>query len=170
MSDLKRMVAILQLLKKVNRSVGKTFIQKAIYFLQEGLHEDMDYNYKLHFYGPYSQKLANDINILEDLGLISVDFDPDKYGYSITITQDGIAFLNKLRPKYGIDENKLEKVLNIIGEELVKGMELLGTVLYFVKLTNDENKIKKAVNSVKPHFSDREIEEALKRLKKEGII
>ena len=146
MDDLKRMIVILQLLKKVNREVGKTFIQKSIYLLQERLKENLDYDYKLHFYGPFSQELANDIDTLEDLGLISVDYDPEGYGYRIRITEEGIDFLNKFQAQYGIDKNKLEKVLRLVSGEFVRGMEILGTVLYFAKLTDDENEIKKLVN------------------------
>jgi len=169
MDDLKRMIVILQLLKKVNREVGKTFIQKSIYLLQEGLKENLDYDYKLHFYGPFSQELANDIDTLEDLGLISVDYDPEGYGYRIRITEEGIDFLNKFQAQYGIDKNKLEKVLKLVSGEFVRGMELLGTVLYFAKLTDDENEIKKLVNMVKPHFSEKEISEALEKLRDEVL-
>jgi len=170
MDDLKRMIVILQLLKKVNREVGKTFIQKSIYLLQEGLKENLDYDYKLHFYGPFSQELADDIDTLEDLGLINVDYNPEGYGYQIRVTEEGISFLNRFQTQYGIEEEKLEKVLNLISGEFVTGMELLGTVLYFAKLTNDEDEIKKLVNMVKPYFPEREISEALERLKKEGLI
>jgi len=169
MDDLKRMIVILQLLKKVNREVGKTFIQKSIYLLQEGLGENLDYNYKLHFYGPFSQELADDIDTLEDLGLIDVNYNPGGYGYQIRITEEGLSFLNRFQTQYGVEEKKLEKVLNLISGEFVRGMELLGTVLYFARLTDDENELKELVNMLKPHFSDSEIREALQRLKNEGI-
>ena len=149
--------------------MGKTFIQKSIYLLQEGLKENLDYDYKLHFYGPFSQELADDINTLEDLGLINVDYNPDGYGYEIKITNEGISFLNKFQSRYGVEENKLEKVLDLISGELVRGMELLGTVLYFVKLTDNEDELKKLVNMIKPHFYDEEINRALQKLRDEGI-
>ncbi len=170
MDDFKKIVAILQLLKKVNREVGKTFIQKSIYLLQEGLKENLDYDYKLHFYGPFSQELADDIDTLEDLGLIDVNYDPKGHGYHIRITEEGKSFLSRFQAQYGIENDKLEKVLNLISGEFVREMELLGTVLYFAKLTGDENEIKKLVNMVKPHFPEREISKALQRLRNEEII
>lgn len=170
MDDFKRMVVILQLLEKVNREVGKTFIQKSIYLLQEGLKENLGYDYKLHFYGPFSQELADDIDTLEDLGLINVDYNLKGDGYQIRITEEGISFLNRFKTQYGIEEEKLKKVLDLINGEFVRGMELLGTVLYFAKLTNNENELKKLVNMVKPHFSDEEIRGALQRLKNERIV
>ena len=64
MREIKRFVAILSLLKNAQGTVGKTFIQKGIYILQEGLEEDLGYRYKLHFYGPFSQELATDVDTL----------------------------------------------------------------------------------------------------------
>lgn len=169
MKDLERFVTILSLLENAQRNVGKTFIQKGIYILQEGLKEDLDYKYKLHFYGPFSQELANDIDALHDMGLINVDYDVNRNGYQIEITDRGRDFLRKFG-NHGVKVEKIKKVLLLIGKEQVRGMELIGTVLYFAKLTCDDSEIKKLVNMVKPHFSDNEIEEALKRLKEEGII
>lgn len=169
MSDLERFVTILSLLENSQRNVGKTFIQKGIYILQEGLKENLDYQYRLHFYGPFSQELANDIDTLHDMGLINVEYDVNRNGYQIGITDKGREFLRKFG-NYGADVEKIKKVLSLIGKEQVRGMELIGTVLYFAKLTRDDSEIKRLVNMVKPHFSDTEIEEALKRLREEGII
>ena len=169
MNDLKKFIAILRLLECVQKKVGKTFIQKGIYILQEGLEENIGYRYKLHFYGPFSQELASDIDALHDMGLIDVKYDINSNGYQIEITDRGKKFLEK----FGNNEvkaEKIKKVLSLIGKEQVKGMELIGTVLYFAKLTDDESEIKKLVNMVKPHFSNDEIEKALKRLKEEGVI
>jgi len=169
MDDLKRLVVILQILKKINREVGKTFIQKSIYLLQEGLKENLNYDYKLHFYGPFSQVLADDIDTLEILDLIDVKYNPGGYGYQIRITKEGISFLDKFQTQYGVEDEKLQKVLSLINGEFGRGMELLGTVLYFARLTDYKDELKKLVNMVKPHFSDKEIMETLQRLKDEGI-
>lgn len=170
MITLKRYAYILELLKKMDVKVGKTFLQKAIYIIQEGLKEQLNYHYKLHFYGPFSQELANDIEALNDMGLIDVEFDPDGYGYNIRITDKGKQFLEKLRDqKIEVEKEKINKVLPLIEDENIKRMELLGTVLYFSRLTNDEEEIKKLINMVKPHFPNQEISEALKKLKDERI-
>ncbi len=172
MKALRRYVYILEILEKIRASVGKTFLQKAIYILQEGLGVNLDYNYKLYFYGPYSQELTNDIEALNDMGLVDIKFDPEKYGYDISITQRGKKFLKKLKEEYNIEpeENKIEKVLSLIKGQNAKAMELLGTVLYFAKLTDDERELKKLVNLVKPHFSDSEIKLALKSLRAKRLL
>jgi len=166
----KQYSALIGLLQKVAKPVGKTFLQKGIYILQEGLGEKLEYDYRLHFYGPYSQELANDINFLHDLGLISIDSDPTGYGYQIEITEYGTKFFEENFKDYAIEEGKLNNIISIIGKDYAKEMELIGTTLYFAKLSNNDEEIKQLVNMVKPHFNANDIELALKKLREENII
>jgi len=167
---LKRLEAILKLLKGIREPVGKTFIQKGIYFLQEGLREDLGYKFRLYIYGPYSSDLAGDIDTLEDIGLIKVNYAPDGYGYLIKITPEGEDFLNKKLTEHSVPEEKIDKIINLLGGEQVKKMELLGTLLYFSRLSDNPEEIKQLVNVVKPHFSHNDIENGFNQLKKEGVI
>ncbi len=169
LNTLDRFVTILRLLDKVPKEVGKTFIQKGLYILQEGLGKNLGYPYKLYFYGPFSQDLANDIDALHEMGLIDVRYDAEKGWYSIKITERGRRFLEKFR-NYGASDREVNRVLSLIEGRDARKMELLGTVLYFAKLTSDPGEIKRLVNTVKPHFDDGEIEEALKLLRKEGLV
>ena len=49
-------------------------------------------------------------------------------------------------------------------------MELIGTTLYFSKLTSDESEITKLVNTVKSHFPEGEIKDTINYLNKEGVL
>ncbi|RKY88423.1 hypothetical protein DRQ09_02885 [candidate division KSB1 bacterium] len=167
---LKRLDAILKLIKKIGDSVGKTFIQKGIYILQEGLKEDLGYSFKLYIYGPYSNDLASDIDTLQDIGFIKVDYDPGGYGYLIGITQKGRKFLNDKSIENSVPMEKIDKIISLLEGGGVKKMELLGTLLYFSKLSNKDKEIKELVNYVKPHFSEKDIESGLDLLKKEEIV
>jgi len=170
MNTLERLATILELLNKTGKAVGKTFLQKGIYILQEGLKVNLGYKYRLYLYGPFSQELANDIDYLHDVGLISIDYNPQGYGYQIKITGAGKNFLSNLRNlESDEDVKKVVKVLSLIGEKNVREMELFGTVLYFAKLTDDDSEIKRLMRTVKPHFHDNEIEKALEKLREEGI-
>ncbi|MBI4642269.1 MAG: hypothetical protein HY790_08520 [Deltaproteobacteria bacterium] len=170
MLQLKQYSALIGLLQKVDKPVGKTFLQKGIYILQEGLGEELGYDFRLHFYGPYSQDLANNINFLQDLGLISIDFDPTGYGYQIELTEYGTKFFKENLEEYKIDESKLNKIVSIIGKDYAREMELIGTTLYFAKLSNNDGEIKEMVNMVKPHFNGKDIEMALHKLREENIL
>ena len=169
MNFLDRYITILKLLDKVQKEVGKTFIQKSIYILQEGLRKSLGYSYKLYLYGPFSQDLANDIDSLHEIGLIDVRYDIEKGWYSIKITEKGKMFLEEFKD-FGASDREIDKVLSLIECRDAKKMELLGTVLYFAKLTSDPKEIRRLMNTVKPHFNDKEIDEALKLLQNEELV
>ena len=50
--------------------VGRTRLQKTIMLLKR-LGAPLDYDYMIHFYGPYSEGVQSDIGLLENLGLVS---------------------------------------------------------------------------------------------------
>ena len=49
--------------------VGRTRLQKTVRLLQR-LGAPLDYDYTMHFYGPYSEGVQADIGLLEKLGLV----------------------------------------------------------------------------------------------------
>ncbi len=52
---------------------GKTIFQKLIYFLSENEIKNFDYDFTKHNYGPYSDVLEEDINVLNSENLINVN-------------------------------------------------------------------------------------------------
>lgn len=52
-----------------HKVVGRTRLQKTVKLLQR-LGAPMDYDYMIHFYGPYSEGVQSDIGLLEAFGLI----------------------------------------------------------------------------------------------------
>lgn len=162
-----RLTTILELLR-LSRTVGKTFIQKAIYVLQDWLGWDSDYKFNLHYYGPYSSDLSDDLDILNELGLIKMVF--NGHGYNISITKDGIRFLDEHLEAYMPNKTKIERGISLVGKDDVRNMELIGTILYFAKLSNDDLEITKLVNTIKPHFPDNTIRKSIEFLKKEGVL
>lgn len=165
---LKRLEAILKLLTTIKKQVGKTFIQKGIYILQEGLQENLGYKFKIYIYGPYSEDLASDIDSLEYMKLIRVNYDPDGYGYIIETTPKAKKFLGRIGNSISID--KINRIIDLLEGESVKKMELLGTLLYFSKLTTKEEEIRMLATKVKPHFSQEQITEGINLLRKESLI
>lgn len=172
MNTLKRYAYILEFLKNLeDAEIHKTFLQKAVYILQDGLKERLNYSYRLHFYGPFSQELAYDINVLNDMDLIDEEFDQNRLKYKIKITDKGKKFLETLK-SHGVEaeKQKIKKVLSLISKRNMNDMELLGTVLYFSRLTGNKREVEKLVNMVKPHFTRSQISKALQKLKKNKLI
>ncbi|MCX8034508.1 MAG: hypothetical protein N3A00_04245 [Thermodesulfovibrio sp.] len=164
---LERFYIILKIIESVRYSVGKTFIQKAIYILKEGFGLTLDYEFKLHFFGPYSERISTDIDILENGGLIEVKYD-EETGYKISITSKGIKFIEDYSSSIeNLKEiqDKITKTLSLSKNKTAREMELLGTTLYFLKLTKDENRLLNLVKMTKPHFQPKEIKKAIEKLK-----
>ena len=163
-----RLTTILELLRCSKKKVGKTYIQKTVYILQNWLDWDSDYKFKLHYYGPYSSQLSDDLDILNELDLIEIVFNGNSY--DIVITKEGLQFLDEHLEEYMLDKTKIERAISLIGKGNVRNMELIGTVLYFAKLSSNDLEIIHLVNTVKPHFPNTTIKESIAYLKKEGIL
>jgi uncharacterized protein YwgA len=52
-----------------HKVVGRTRLQKTVKLLQH-LGAPLDYDYMIHFYGPYSEGVQSDIGLLETFGLV----------------------------------------------------------------------------------------------------
>lgn len=52
-----------------HKVVGRTRLQKTVKLLQR-LGAPMDYDYMIHFYGPYSEGVQADIGLLEAFGFV----------------------------------------------------------------------------------------------------
>lgn len=52
-----------------HKVVGRTRLQKTVKLLQR-VGAPLDYDYMIHFYGPYSEGVQSDIGLLENLGLV----------------------------------------------------------------------------------------------------
>lgn len=166
----KRFTVILELLRLAKTTVGKTFLQKAIYILQEWLNLDLGYHYRLYLYGPYSEDLSEDIDILSDQGLIDIDHNATGYGFNIAVSKKGVDFLSKNLGIYMKDAGKLNRVISSLGTSDVKNMELLSTILYLAKQTKDKGKTLNLMQEVKPQFSSEEIDRKMEELKRQDIL
>jgi len=166
----KRFSVILELIRLAKTKVGKTFLQKAIYILQDWLNLDLGYDYKLYLYGPYSEDLSDDIDMLSDLGLIDIGSDATGYGYNIAVNDKGAKFLTKNLGTYMVDEGKLDKVISSLGTSDVKNMELLSTILYLAKTTTDKDQTIRLMQKIKPQFSSEEIDRKMEELQRQGIL
>jgi len=73
-----------------NRYYGLLVAQKIVYFLQEVFNVNFPYNpYNFYFYhfGPYSDALDWDLQMMKSFGLIDIGSDPQRTGYSIEVNK-----------------------------------------------------------------------------------
>ena len=114
---------------------GKKTLQKLVFLIeQKGI--NLDYDYGLHFYGPYSRILDNTTTYLSADGVI--DFDYSGYSHTMSIDEDKF----NVEPK-GLSEEQLEEIDELI--ERFQGqspseLELLTTAIYAYNNLKDKSK------------------------------
>jgi len=86
---------ILVILYHLNTIKGRTRLQKLFYLLKNKNQLDIDYNFIPYHYGPYSQDLQLDINLLEAADYIQVDHQEDNL-YVHLLTDRGIKAVNRI--------------------------------------------------------------------------
>lgn len=69
-----------------HKVVGRTRLQKTVKLLQR-LGAPLDYDYMIHFYGPYSEGVQSDIGLLEQFGLVEENECPAQDGSSYFVLQ-----------------------------------------------------------------------------------
>lgn len=92
-----------------SRLEGRTLLQKKLYFLSVLMKED--YQFRPHYYGPYSEKVADAVDSLVASGFLEEQTAafpaPTIFGegrrYSYTIKKDGREFLDYVKKSSGFD-------------------------------------------------------------------
>ena len=137
----------------------KTF-QKLVYLLeQKGL--KLNYEYGLHFYGPYSKRLNTETMFLNSEGVIAYDYS----GYSHLMSINNNEF--KVESKNLTDEQK-KKIRDLIihfKEWSPAELELLSTALYAYNHLEDktEDSVIQGVQKIKgSKYSKEKIQTSLK--------
>lgn len=159
-----RFVIIRYLVDKLT-DVGKTKTQKIIYFLQYVFGIPLEYVYKMHYFGPYSEELNDDLIDMRSHGYIDIERDPNGYGYHVTPGNEAVDSMANMKKEH---VKKLDNCLEKLGAFDLSDLELLGAI-HFVKnvaLTpiKDKSEVIEMVARLKPAFGESKIEESYKAL------
>jgi len=167
-----RIGIIIYLLRQLkSKHIGKTSIQKLIYFLQE-LGVNLKYKYKMYHYGPYCFELSNDLDLLSMLNVISIKDNSTIYGYSIKLGDDTDKFLTrfKIQDVWESCQDYCDKLLQVFGScttrnlELYATMHFVGSILKERGKNADANAVIHEVKFLKPKYSQDELENAYQYL------
>jgi len=106
--------AIITIVLAEDKAIGRTAIQKLIYF--ETVFDLADAYFRPHYYGPYSSEVACIIQELAALGFVEEKTEtkettgyPRKYSYKLT--NDGRAFFSTVRKEYAEDYEKISALI-----------------------------------------------------------
>lgn len=179
MDEYIRLGIISYIIKKLgdNRAYfGKVVIQKIFYFLT--LHSDLQLPYEFYFYhfGPYSDLLKRDLDMMQLFGLIKIKEDPQKMGYEIIRVENKPTKECEKDAESLIQRSKqdINKIITVFGSEEPADLELLATIHYVFEKTKSlcSNEIKhkqmvlRKVSELKPKFSQDVIKEKYDFLEK----
>jgi len=141
---------------------GRMHIHKLIYFAQELLHVQSNYEFVLYQRGPYSFDLDGDIRSLRSIGGVEIRPAPaPPYGPSYVATSFANALI-QLSPVDKEMEQKLTELAQLLGPKTARELELLATTHYVVDEGHESDKdIVERVLSLKPQFDKVDAEKAL---------
>jgi len=161
----------MQLMKNGVDRIGKTAMQKYVYFLQEfGL--NLNYRYEMYYYGPYCFELSNDLDLLNLLGAISIEDSRTTYGYSIKPLDNADKYWKQAEEPdtLGACQSGFDKLLEIFGDCSTNQLELYATMHFVDRILKKRGKNADAesviheVKFLKPKYSTEECEEAYQYL------
>ena len=152
------------------QDVGKTKLQKIVYFTQAAKNVPVGYLFKMHHYGPFAEDVETDTVRLRLGGHVEVRPDPSGYGFHITPGQlppEG-EWLRTVEPFQGV----LEEVLHEFGKRSTAELELLATIHYVHNLSKQatKNDVLLKVKSLKPKFDLAYVDRCYTRLSDLGYL
>ena len=138
--------------------IGKTHVQKAIYFAQEAGGADLGFRYLIHHYGPYSRELDSLVQGLESRDVLTVTAEPDGYGYEVAIGETKLE-----EPLEAYLRKSVESIAECLGGMQTLELERLSTAFYVRNRLPeaDRHVWVREVKNLKPKFSEEQISQAL---------
>jgi uncharacterized protein YwgA len=149
-----RVASIVGLVQNAPARLGKTQVQKLVYFAQHcGV--PLQYQYEIYHYGPYSFELSHELSSLDSLGVLNIQSDPSRYGFDISVGKFAERF--KLEPKY---QKKIDKVVSAFGSNTPAQLEVKATIHFVLSIVKKKTSPSKTrpdvvqkVHALKPRFT-----------------
>lgn len=166
-----------QRLESTSRQFGKTSLQKMIYLLQELNEVPTNYQFSLYTHGPFTAQLLGDLDLVEALGAVKVQYVVSGYGgYQISPGSEWKVIRDKDAQFLKENKDAIDRVVDEFGAFSAKDLELRSTIVY---LDRDVKRSKKdldrdnfigLVKNVKPRFTEDAIAQALEELEKNNYV
>ena len=174
---LARRVAVIRHIVSRSGDLGKTKVQKIVYFLQESVGVPLKYPFRMHYYGPYSDELDGNLSLTKSIGYIDIAPDPNGFGYHVTPVKERE---NTSWQGYDMSEDPevrelsgvIDDAIDILGQLDTPQIELYATIHLISRLKGHSSKRKtlKTVKRLKPRFSVEHINYSYQKLKKANLI
>lgn len=150
--------------------LGKTKLQKLVYLIKEIKKVSVGYSFRFYNYGPYSDKLAENLDFVRSLDGVNVNYEPSWNLYNILPSSNTDKLIEKA-PKIQENQQALDDVLHEFGPRNARELELVATLVYVDRNDHlDEDQLVITVKDLKPKYSSSEIETEMRALKAKKYI
>ena len=149
---------------------GRKRLQKIVHLISKVIPDRLDYRFILYHYGPFSRELAEDIDFLQDLSIITESKpSPQCSYYTYSVGDKEIAdLLRELTDAPGQRWVELVDTLKD-GNVGTPDLEALSTAVYLHEHPAGSGTMREQFARVKPHLTDR-LNTALDLGRKIGLI
>lgn len=174
---LARRIAFIERVVRNSGDIGKTKIQKILYFLQESMGVPLKYRFRIHYFGPYSDEIDNSLSFSKSLGLIDIQPDINGFGYHVKPVESysGTPWAEydvSGDPEIEISVDDIDRTINTLSEIDTPQIELYATIhfVYHHKSELSKSQTITTVKRIKPKFNTLRIETAYERLRESNLI
>ena len=165
-------------MKSQPTGLGHTALMKFMYLLQTLKEVPLGYNFTLYSYGPYDASVLDDLSYTASLEAVkdTVVYYSNGYGYNIKpadcatqVKSRGAAFLS-------VNGDKIDWVIDHFAGNSASDLELISTIIYAdQELLHKNEKLPlkpfvSRVRSIKPHFTEAQVEQRTRTAKTEKWI
>lgn len=166
--QLKRLAILYEVVEDLG-DVGKTQLQKTLYFLQEAYGVPSRYAFRMHHYGPYSEDLDTDMTRLKMTGYLSIKPDVQGYGFHVEISDKPEENWSAQILPY---RQQIDAALELVRDRSPSQLELMATLHFVDRLLGNpvEQDLIETVHGLKPKFSREYINTWRLELIKEGLL
>jgi uncharacterized protein YwgA len=155
-------------------NLGKTKLQKLVFFMKAVKNIPVDYSYRFYTYGPYCDELSGDISYLEAVNALDISSDINGFGFVIREGEKSAFMKNKARDFLAKFENDINDIIEKFKNKNANEMELLSTIVYLNKREDVCRANKKClverIRELKPHFSLSKIQSGIDELSSFGYL
>jgi uncharacterized protein YwgA len=104
---------VLRLLNELDTVEGRTMMQKIVFIIKAKFGQFQDFAYSIHYYGPFSSDLAEELDTLRLKGLIKEvpTSLQDFIRYDITLTDEGKKVVS--RTARSVSTSKLQEMVRL---------------------------------------------------------
>jgi len=134
---------------------GETHLQKAAYFLQEGVGVPLEFDFVLYRHGPFAFDLREELVALRAEGLLSLQPQSAPYGPRLVSTPDGERLVKQFPKTVGRYEGQVRQVAGFIKGRGVSSLERIATALMLVREhpDSDNESLAGRMMEIKAHIS-----------------